>query len=132
VNRKLTTMKPATLIARLLLGAIFVIFGLNFWLKFIPIPAPAEGTPADGFMDVLFITGYLAAVKVLEILGGLLVWSGKFTGAGLLILGPIILNIMMYDFFITKAFNPVSTVAAILALFLLWTKRERFIAFATA
>ena len=125
-------MKPATLVARLLLGAIFVVFGLNFWLKFIPIPQPTEGTPADGFMGVLFVTGYLMVVKILEILGGLLVWSGKFTGAGLLILGPIILNIMMYDAIVAKGFNPVSTVAAILALFLLWTKRERFVAFATA
>ncbi len=124
-------MKTATLIARILLGAIFVVFGLNFWLRFIPIPPPPEGTPADGFMGVLFVTGYLMVVKVLEILGGLLVWSGRFTGAGLLILGPIIVNIVMYDAIIAKAFNPVSTLAAILALFLLWTKRDRFLAFAT-
>lgn len=122
-------MKIATLIARILLGAIFVVFGLNYWLKFIPIPPPPEGTPADGFLGVLFITGYLQAVKVLEVLGGLLVWSGRFTGAGLLILGPIILNILFFDYFVAKAFNPVSTVAALLSLFLLWTKRERFLAF---
>lgn len=125
-------MKYAILISRILLGAIFVVFGLNFWLRFIPIPPQTEGTPADGFMGVLFVTGYLAAVKALEVLGGLLVWSGRFTGAGLLILGPIIVNILFFDGFVAKAFNPVSTLAAVLALFLLWTKRERFVAFATA
>ena len=119
-------MKPATLIARLLLGAIFIVFGLNFWLKFIPVPPPPEGTPADGFLGVLYVSGYLAAVKVLEVLGGLLVASGRFTGAGLLILGPIILNILFFDFFLAKAFNPVSALAGGLGLFLLYASRDRF------
>ena len=78
------------------------------------------------------MSGYLAAVKVLELLGGLLVASGRFLGAGLLILGPIILNILFFDIFLAHAFNPVSTLAAVLALFLLWTKRDRFAAFAAA
>lgn len=119
-------MKYATLVARLLLGAIFVIFGLNFWLKFIPVPPPPDGSTASAFLGALFVSGYLAAVKALEILGGLFVWSGRFTSLGLLILGPIILNILFFDVFMAKAFNPVSSLAAVLALFLLWTNRDRF------
>ena len=125
-------MKYATLAARFLLAAIFIVFSLNFWLHFINLPGPAADSPAGTFMGVLFTTGYLAAVKVLELLGGILVASGRLLGAGLLILGPIILNILFVDIFLMKAFNPLSTLAAALALFLLWTKRERFIAFATA
>jgi hypothetical protein len=125
-------MKYSTLAARFLLAAIFIVFSLNFWLHFINLPGPAEGSPAATFMGVLFTTGYLAAVKVFELLGGVLVASGRLLGAGLLVLGPIILNILFVDIFLTKAFNPLSTLAAVLALFLLWTKRERFIAFATA
>ena len=125
-------MKYASLVARFLLAAIFVVFGLNFWLKFIPMPLPPPAdTPVGLFFAAFYPTGYLAAVKVLEVLGGLLVASGRFTGAGLLILGPIILNILFFDLFLAKAFNPVSALAAVLALFLLWTKRERFLAFAT-
>ena len=125
-------MKYATLIARFLLAAIFIVFSLNFWLNFIKAPLPPSDSAPGIFFGVIYTTGYLAAVKVLELTGGLLVASGRFLGAGLLILGPIILNILFFDIFLAKAFNPVSTLAAILALFLLWTKRERFLAFATA
>jgi uncharacterized membrane protein YphA (DoxX/SURF4 family) len=126
-------MKYATIAARVLLGLIFVVFSLNFWLKFIPMPPPpSTDTPTGMFTVALFSTGYLAAVKVLELLGGLLVLSGRFTGAGLLILGPIILNILFFDLFLAHAFNPVSTLASVLALFLLWTKRDRFLAFAAS
>ncbi len=124
-------MKYAILIARALLALIFVVFGLNFWLKFIPMPDTPPPPVVASFMAALFPTGYLAAVKALEVLGGLLVASGRFTGAGLLILGPIIVNILFFDIFLAKAFNPVSTFAAVLAVFLLWTKREKFLAFAT-
>ena len=125
-------MKYAIMVARLLLALLFVVFSLNFWLKFIPMPDTTPPPAVASFMAALFPTGYLAAVKVLDLLGGLLVASGRFTGAGLLILGPIILNILFFDLFLAKAFNPVSTLAAVLALFLLWTKREKFFAFATA
>lgn len=120
-------MKYAILVARFLLAAIFIVFGLNFWLNFIPMPPPPPADSTVGmFMGAMFPTGYLAAVKVLEVLGGALIASGRFVCLGLLILGPIILNILFFDIFIGKAFNPVSTLAAALALFLLWANRERF------
>jgi putative oxidoreductase len=120
-------MKYATIAARLLLALIFIVFSLNFWLNFIQMPPPPPAdSPVGKFMGALFPTGYLAAVKVLELLGGILVASGRLTSVGLLILGPIILNILFVDVFLTKAFNPVSAFAAVLALFVLWTERARF------
>ena len=118
-------MKIAIIIARLLLGAIFLVFSLNFWLNFIPMPPPPAGQ-AGAFFGALFVSGYFAAIKVVELTGSLLVLSGRFTPVGLLFLGPIILNILFFDLFLAKAFNPVSTLAAVLALFLLWAYRERF------
>jgi uncharacterized membrane protein YphA (DoxX/SURF4 family) len=120
-------MKYAIIAARVLLALIFVVFGLNFWLNFIPMPPPPPAdTPVGLFFAAFFPTGYLAAVKVFEVLGGALVATGRFTPVGLLILGPIILNILFFDLFLAKAFNPVSTLAAVLALFLLWSERARF------
>lgn len=117
-------MKYATITSRLLLGLIFVVFGLNFWLKFIPLPK-SDGQ-AGAFLGILFTSGYLAVVKALEILGGLLVWSGRFTALGLVILIPIIINILLHDYYLAHALNPASTLAAVLALFLLWTERSKF------
>lgn len=119
-------MKYATILARVLLALIFVVFGLNFWMKFIQLPGPPAGSLAAQFMGALFMSGYLAAVKALEVIGGILVATGRFTSVGLLILGPIILNILFVDVFLTKSFNPLSAAAAVLALFLLWTERARF------
>lgn len=125
-------MKYAILIARVLLALIFVVFGLNFWLNFIPMPPPPKDTPVGLFFAAFYPTGYLAAIKALEVLGGLLVASGRFLNFGLLILGPIILNILFFDIFLAKAFNPVSTLAAVLSLFLLYANRDRFAALVKA
>lgn len=82
-----------------LLGFVFIVFGLNFFLKFIAIPKPPEGSPAALFMSGMFLGGFLAFVKVLEILGGLLVVFPRTRNLGLLVLGPIIVNIAAFNFF---------------------------------
>jgi putative oxidoreductase len=68
-------------------------------------------------------------VKVLEILGGLLVAVPKTRNFGLLILGPIIVNIFCFHIFLMKGatlLDPVVITVAALALFLLWTERKAF------
>ncbi len=121
-------MKKATLIANLLLGIGFLVFGLNFWLKVLPTPPPP--TEAAGqFLGILYMSGFLAVVKALEVLGGLAVLSQRFAPFGLLILGPILVVINLYDLFIAKSFNPPSAILSLLALFLLYSYRHRFAAF---
>jgi hypothetical protein len=123
-------MKHAPTIAAGLLGLIFVVFGLNFFLRFIPMPpGPPEGSPPALFMAALFPTGYLAFVKVLEILGGLLVAIPKTRNLGLLVLGPIIVNIIAFHVFLTGGAglaDPVVILITALPLFLLWTARKSF------
>ena len=65
-------MKLAANIVAVLLGAIFIVFGLNFFFPFITIPPLPEGSPAAAFIGAMYSTGYLKLVKVLEIVGGLL------------------------------------------------------------
>ena len=123
-------MKHAPNIAGGLLGLLFLVFGLNFFLKFIPMPpGPPEGSPPALFMAALFPTGYLAFVKVLEILGGLLVAIPKTRNIGLLVLGPVIVNILCFHIFLTKGatlIDPVNIAISLLAAFLLWSGRKSF------
>ena len=122
-------MKQAPTIAAALLGLLFIVFGMNFFLHFIPMPndpSPADA-PQKLFMAALFPTGYLAFVKVLEILGGLLVAVPKTRNIGLLALGPIIVNILAFHVFLTKGaglMDPPILIIVALSSFVLWSERK--------
>ena len=124
-------MKHAPTIAGALLGLLFIVFGSNFFLKFIPMPAgPPEGSPPALFMAALYPTGYLAFVKVFEILGGVLVAIPKTRNIGLLVLGPIIINILAFHAFLAGGAgfkDPVVILVTVLAAFLLCSGRRKFL-----
>lgn len=129
--------KLASNIAGALLGLLFITFGLNFFLQFIPMPAdPSPDTaPHKLFMAALFPTGYLTFVKVLEITGGLLVALPRTRNFGLLILGPIVVNILAFHVFLTKGaglFEPPVLLVSVLSAFLLWSGRKAFAGLAGA
>ena len=117
-------MKIATTIARLLLGLIFVVFGLNAFLHFIPMP-PMQGQSA-AFMGALFTSHYLYAIKCFEISGGLLLLIGRYIPLGLTLLGPVIVNILFFHIFLDPSGLPLGIVVAVLAHFLLWQNRSAF------
>jgi len=118
-------MKIATIIARTLLGLVFAVFGSNAFLHFIPMPPPPAGLAGD-FMKSLFMSHYFYVVAVTQIAGGLLVLSGRFTALGLLLLGPVIVNILCFHIFLNHVGLPLAVTVAVLALFLLWQKRTAF------
>ncbi|MEX0331004.1 MAG: hypothetical protein AB3N64_06220 [Puniceicoccaceae bacterium] len=117
-----------SLIAGGLLGLVFVVFGLNFFLQFIPIPPLPEGSPAAAFMGAAYTTGFLTFIKVLEIIGGVLVAVPKTRGLGLLVLGPIVVNILAFHVFLVGGglFDPVVVLVTVLSAFLLWAERDAF------
>ncbi len=100
---------------------------------------PAESLPAAAALSrgvarghvhgAFFTTGYLQFVKVFELIGGILVAIPKTRNYGLLVLGPIIINILAFHLFITKGeglLNPMIIAIVALALFLLWSGRKAF------
>jgi putative oxidoreductase len=123
-------MKYLPNIAGGLLGLMFFAFGLMYFLKLVPNPPPPpEGSPMALFMGAFHPTGYLDFVKTLEVLGGVLVAIPRTRNFGLLVLGPIIVNILAFHVFITKGadlVNPILIVIVLLAIFLLWTERKAF------
>ena len=118
-------MKIATIITRTLLGLIFVTFGSNMFLHFIPTPPPPEG-PAREFMTSLFLSHYLYIVGAVQVVGGLLLLSGRRAPLGLTLLGPVIVNILCFHILMAPAGLPMAIVVSSLALFLLWRYRENF------
>lgn len=123
-------MKQLPNIAGALLGFLFVAFGLIYFLKLMDMQPPPEGSPMALFMGAMAPTGYLDFVKVLEILGGILVAIPLTRNFGLLVLGPIIVNIMAFHVFFNKGaglLDPVLIVIMALAAFLLWSARGKFL-----
>jgi uncharacterized membrane protein YphA (DoxX/SURF4 family) len=118
-------MKYFIIIARVLLGLVFVIFGSNAFLHFIPMPQ-MEGQ-SGAFINALMSSGYMYVIAMLQVLGGLCLLIGsRFVPPGLMLLGPVIVNIVLYHIFLDHMVNPVAIVVALLALFLLWVYRFKF------
>ncbi|MGD0262031.1 MAG: hypothetical protein ABSD29_19875 [Verrucomicrobiota bacterium] len=118
-------MRIASIIARSLLGLIFLVFGSNMFLHFIPMPPPPEG-PARDFITALFVSRYLYVVGALQIAGGVLLLAGRRVPLGLTLLGPVIVNILCFHVLMAPAGLPMAVVVTVLALFLLWRHREHF------
>lgn len=123
-------MRIASAIAGILLGLIFVFSSVTVLFKLVPMPPPPpEGTPPGQFMAAFGPTGYLTFVKVFELIGGFLVAIPRWRNLGVLVLGPIILNILAFHIFITGGhgvFSPMIIGIVVLALYLLWVEREAF------
>src|SRR5712671_4484114 len=118
-------MKTATILSRVLLGLIFVTFGLNMFLNFIPMPPPPEG-PARDFMTALFMSHYVYVVGALQVAGGLLLLTGRWVPLGLTLLGPVIVNILSFHVLMAPAGLPLALVVTVLSLFLVWRYRGNF------
>lgn len=123
-------MKHLPKIAAGLLGLAFIIFGLNFFLKFMAGGgSPPAGSPAAMFFGAIYTTGFLAFVKIIEIVGGILVAIPKTRNFGLLLLCPIVVGILAVNIFIVggAAVFQVPVIAiTLLSVYLLWDARAKF------
>jgi putative oxidoreductase len=118
-------MKIIVPIARVLAGLVFVVFGLNIFLQFLHQPPPPSG-PAGGFVKALFVSHYLYAVGALQVIGGALLLAGRFVPLGLTLLGPVIVNILLFHILLNPTGLPIAIVVAVLALIVLWNYRASF------
>lgn len=111
--------------ARILLGLIFFVFGLNGFLHFMPIPAPPEGAAAD-FMAGLAGTGYFfPLLKATEVAVGLALLTNRFVPLALVVLAPITVNITAYHL-LAPAGLPMALAIVVLQLTVAWHHRATF------
>ncbi len=118
-------MKVATIIARVLLGLMFIVFGSNAFLHFIPMP-PLPQTPAGNFVSALFVSHYVYAIALCQVIGGLLLLIGRFVPLGLVFLFPVIVNIDLFHIFMDHSGLPMAALISLLAIFLVWRYRDAF------
>jgi uncharacterized membrane protein YphA (DoxX/SURF4 family) len=118
-------MKVLTIVARVLLGLMFVVFGSNAFLQFMKVP-PMPPSPATDFIMAMLTSHYMYGVAVFEVIGGLLLLIGRYVPLGLTLLGPVIVNIDLFHIFMDRSGLPIAAIVSLIALFLLWRYREAF------
>ena len=116
-------MKIAVLIARILLGLVFFVFGLNKFFNFIPMGPMPTGLAGQFFM-VLLQSHYLWAVATIEVVGGALLLVNRYVPLGLVLLGPIIVNILLFHGLMAPSGLPMAIVIALLWFFLAYHARR--------
>jgi hypothetical protein len=119
-------MKVLTHIARILLGLIFVVFGLNGFLHFIKMPLPPTDSPAGQFFAATSSTGFMQVVFACQLIGGALLLLNFLPVLGLTILCPVVFNIVLFHLTMAPSGLPLALVVAVLTLFLIWVYWEHY------
>lgn len=117
-------MKIVVLVARVLLGLIFFVFGLNNILHFLPMPAPTGD--ALQYMTVLSTHGFFRIIGLLMIVSGLLLLVGRFVPLALTLLAPIIVNILLYHTLLEPSGAAAAIAVTVLEVFLIVIYRKSF------
>jgi len=118
-------MKIAALISRLLLGLSFVVFGLNGFLHFIPSP-PLPGGTAGQFIGAMMASHWAEVVSGFQVLCGALLLLNRFVPLALTILGPILVNILLFHILMNPSGIGPGIVTTILWFILFYRHRQNF------
>lgn len=117
-------MKITALIARILLGLAFLVFGMNGFLHFIPQP-PMTGLAAQ-FAGALGASGFMSVVFALQILGAVLLLANRYVPLALTLLGPVLVNIVLFHAFMAPAGLPLPIVLTVLWTLVAYRYRAAF------
>jgi putative oxidoreductase len=116
-------MKIAALIARILLGLVFVVFGLNGIHPFLPMGPMPTGN-AGQFIGAMMQSHYSLIVALLQVIGGVLLLVNRYVTLGLVILGPVIVNIFLFHALMEPKGLPVAIVVVLLWFILAFHARR--------
>src|SRR5271169_2668715 len=105
-------MKTASAIARYLAGAIFLVFGLNGFLNFIPLPPP--GGIAGQFMGALYASHYLWVIFAFQVIAAVLLLVNRYVPLAVAVLAPVIVNILIFHALMAPSGLPLALFVAVL------------------
>ena len=118
-------MKITFTIARILLGLLFTVFGLNGFLHFIPMQPPTG--LAGQYMGALFLSHYLVIVFLVQFLGGVLLLANRYVPLALILLGPVIVNIICFHAFLAPEGLPLALITTLLWVAVFVAVRRAFV-----
>lgn len=118
-------MKITVAIARILLAVIFLFFGSNIFLHFIPAP-PMPPSPMQQFSSAMQTSGYVYAVGVFQVVPAILLLINRYVPLALTILGPVLVNILLFHITMAPATIPGALVATILWFIVFWSVHSAF------
>jgi putative oxidoreductase len=117
-------VRIASIIARYLLGLIFLVFGLNGFLHFIPMPPP-KGLAAQ-FGGAIFVSHYWVVIFGVQVIGAVLLLVNRFVPLALVLLGPVIVNIFFFHALMAPEGLPLATVVVVLWVILAVRYKQHF------
>ncbi len=117
-------MKIASLIARIIMGLIFVIFGLNGFLNFIKGPLPTG--LAGQFVGAMIQSHFVWLVAGVQIIGGVLMLANRYVPLGLALLAPVIVNILAFHILMLPAGAQIGILVAICWIVVFIHQRQHF------
>jgi putative oxidoreductase len=106
-------MKITSLIARILLGALFVFAGTNHLFNFFG-KQPLPPGPAGAFLGAMVATGYMNVIGVCEALAGLLLLLNRFMGLAMVVMAALIFNIFVVNLLMAPKALPVAILIVVL------------------
>jgi putative oxidoreductase len=118
-------MKIVAIIARLLLGIVFLVFGVNIYLHFIPMGPPPTG-PMGQFAGALFVTHYIHVVGFFQVVPAVLLLINRYVPLALTLLGPVIVNILLTHFLMAPSGIPMALFVTILWFIVFFRVRSAF------
>src|SRR5258708_6565699 len=112
IDKENLVMRTVSVIARYLAGVIFLVFGLNGFLHFIPLPPP--GGIAGQFMGALYVSHYLWVIFGFQVIAGVLLLVNRYVPLAVAVLAPIIVNILTFHFLMAPSGLPLALFVTIL------------------
>src|SRR5437899_11029859 len=112
IEKENPVMRTASVIARYLAGVIFLVFGLNGFLSFIPLPPP-QGV-AGQFMGALYVSHYLWVIFAFQVLAGILLLVNRYVPLAVAALAPVIVNILVFHALMAPSGLPMALFVAVL------------------
>lgn len=117
-------MRIASTIARYLEGVIFLVFGLNGFLHFIPLPPPT-GVAAQ-FMGALFVSHYLMIIFGFQVIAGVLLLANRYVPLALAVLASVIVNILSFHALMAPGGIPLALFVTLLWVLIFVDVRRAF------